>query len=117
MRITVCTLRNNVSVKHYSFDKRNGCTSNYTIALPESIFSLVASSRSEEMVRKYVNADLIERPKFFNKMRMCKSESMKDLIEKQKMGSNPFLTSSNLEGEMGSDHAKKDKSVASLIAL
>ncbi len=50
--------------------------------LLESIFSLVASSKSEEMVKKYVNADFIERRKFFNKVRMCRSESMKDLAEK-----------------------------------
>ena len=50
--------------------------------LLEALFSLVASSKSEEVVKKFINVDLLERRKFFNKARMCKGDSLKDLADK-----------------------------------
>ena len=50
--------------------------------LLEALFSLVASSKSEEVVKKFINADLLERRKFFNKARMCKGDSLKGLADK-----------------------------------
>lgn len=50
--------------------------------LLESLFNLVASSKSEEVVKKFVAADQFERRKFFNKARMWKSDSLRDLAEK-----------------------------------
>ena len=50
--------------------------------LLESLFSLVASSKSTEVVKKFVAADQLERRKFFNKARMWKSDSLRDLAGK-----------------------------------
>lgn len=50
--------------------------------LLESLFSLVASSKFEEVVKQFIAADQVERRKFFNKARMWKSDSLRDLADK-----------------------------------
>ena len=44
--------------------------------LLESLFTLVASSKSEEVVKQFITADQVERRTLFNKAHMWKSDTL-----------------------------------------
>ena len=48
----------------------------------ESLFILVASSKSEDIAKEFVAADQLERRKYFNKARSWKDDSLKELAAK-----------------------------------